>query len=76
MLTINGGNGQLQVTAAQAAALVRVYWRVTDDNGNTYQKRYSWREFTATVTLAFTDCVMVPWCGMALGIETDGYTHS
>lgn len=22
------------------------------------------------------DCVMVPWCGMWLGIERDGYTHS
>lgn len=22
------------------------------------------------------DCVMIPWCGMWLGIETDGYTHS
>ena len=22
------------------------------------------------------DCAMVPWSGMWLGIETDGYTHS
>ena len=22
------------------------------------------------------DCIMVRWCGMWLGIETDGYTHS
>ncbi len=22
------------------------------------------------------DCIMVQWCGMWLGIETDGYTHS
>ena len=21
-------------------------------------------------------CVMLPWCGMWLGIETDGHTHS
>ncbi len=21
-------------------------------------------------------CVMLPWCGMWLGVETDGYTHS
>lgn len=21
-------------------------------------------------------CVIVPWCGMFIGIETDGYTHS
>ena len=23
-----------------------------------------------------TDCAMVEWCGMWLGIELDGYTHS
>jgi len=22
------------------------------------------------------DCVMIKWCGMWLGIERDGYTHS
>jgi hypothetical protein len=22
------------------------------------------------------DCIMLPWCGMWLGIEPDGYTHS
>lgn len=22
------------------------------------------------------DCIMVKWCSMWLGIETDGYTHS
>lgn len=21
-------------------------------------------------------CIMIPWCGMWLGIEPDGYTHS
>jgi hypothetical protein len=22
------------------------------------------------------DCVLIRWCGMTLGIEPDGYTHS
>ena len=22
------------------------------------------------------DCLMIKWCGMWLGIETDGFTHS
>lgn len=22
------------------------------------------------------DCIMVKWCGMWIGIEADGYTHS
>ena len=28
-----------------------------------------------TPALSF-GALMVPWCGMWLGIETDGYTHS
>jgi hypothetical protein len=36
-----------------------------------------WRRFRKTVQPFFGDsCVMVPWKGMWLGIETDGYTHS
>jgi hypothetical protein len=32
-------------------------------------------EFRRTVMQGL-DCVMVRWCGMWLGIELDGYTHS
>lgn len=35
----------------------------------------SYRDFRKTVQYSF-DCIMVEWCGMWLGIETDGYTHS
>jgi hypothetical protein len=36
-----------------------------------------YRRFRAKVQPAFSDsCVMLPWKGMWLGIETDGYTHS
>lgn len=36
-----------------------------------------YRRFRKTVQPFFGDsCVMVPWQGMWLGIETDGYTHS
>jgi hypothetical protein len=36
-----------------------------------------WRAFRRTVVVAFGgDCVMLPWKGMWLGIERDGYTHS
>ena len=35
----------------------------------------TYRAFRKTVQGGF-DCVMVPWCGMWLGIEADGYTHS
>jgi len=39
----------------------------------------SYRQFRRTVQgpLYRSDpCIMVPWCGMWLGIEADGYTHS
>jgi hypothetical protein len=36
-----------------------------------------YRRFRKTVQPFFGDtCIMVPWAGMWLGIETDGYTHS
>jgi hypothetical protein len=36
-----------------------------------------YRAFRKTVVpFVGDDCVMVPWAGMWLGIETDGYTHS
>lgn len=38
----------------------------------------NYRRFRAQVQpyLDKSGCVMVPWKGMWLGIETDGYTHS
>lgn len=38
-------------------------------------RRASYREFRRTVQYG-SGCIMVPWCGMWLGIEPDGYTHS
>ncbi len=35
----------------------------------------TYRQFRRTVQPAL-GCIMVPWCGMWLGIEPDGYTHS
>jgi len=37
----------------------------------------SFLAFRRTVQIAIGgDCIMVPWAGMWLGIETDGYCHS
>jgi len=36
----------------------------------------SYLSFRRTVEPTFDDSVMVKWCGMYLGIETDGYCHS
>ena len=35
----------------------------------------TYREFRKKLSPAY-DCVMIHWCGMWLGIEPDGYTHS
>lgn len=37
-----------------------------------------WRRFRTRVTglIGGDGCVMVPWHGMWLGVETDGYVHS
>ena len=40
-------------------------------------KTLTYREFRATAELnALQDCLLVPYCGMWVGIERDGYTHS
>ncbi len=41
----------------------------------THAHRVTYREFRRTVRPG-PDCIMVPWIGMWLGIEPDGYTHS
>jgi hypothetical protein len=59
---------------AQRQALKKVYDRTKVIDPVT-QTEMSYREFRKTVTFG-PGCVMVPWCGMWLGIEPDGYTHS
>lgn len=58
----------MTLTRAQRVAIRRVYLR-SADNAPTY--------------LAFRrriqpgpGCILLPWCGMWLGVEPDGYTHS
>lgn len=79
----------MTLTRAQRVALKRVYDRerlfkipnhnrlFTPDQIPSYRfaHRVTYREFRRTVQPG-PDCIMVPWCGMWLGIEPDGYTHS
>jgi len=51
----------------QQLALLRKWQQANQD--------MTYLQFRRTVQHGF-DCVMVQWCGMWLGIETDGYTHS
>ena len=36
----------------------------------------TYRQFRRTVQAGYDRLIMVPWSGMVLGIEADGYTHS
>jgi hypothetical protein len=64
---------------AQQRALKAVY-----DRGPIYrtikvghERPITYRQFRKRVRIdTLIDCAMVQWCGMTLGIEQDGYTHS
>jgi len=59
----------VKLNKAQQIAL-KSKWE-QDNQGMSY---YSFRH-TVFNTIGL-DCIMVPWSGMWLGIEKDGYTHS
>ena len=64
----------MRLTKEQRIALKRIWDRQGHNKrGSNYQGTYL--EFRRSVQIGF-DCIMVPWCGMWLGIESDGYTHS
>ena len=68
----------ITLTRAQRVALKTVFDdRPTDQplRPRNYFTNQTYREFRRTVTPG-PGCVMIPWQGMWLGIEPDGYTHS
>ena len=60
------------LTKQQQVALKRIYDRETGMPDNW---KGSYLNFRRTVQQGY-DCIMIKWCGMWLGIEKDGYTHS
>ena len=59
----------MKITDAQKRAIKRKYDH--NDQGMTYL------QFRRSVQKAcYDNCLMVQWCGMWLGIEEDGTTHS
>ena len=64
-------NKLMLLTKQQRKAIKRKYDQ-DPDNARSY------REFRSRVVPEFCSggAVMLPWCNMWLGIETDGYTHS
>jgi hypothetical protein len=60
-----------KLTREQMEALLKIYKRRTDWPFRSYLA------FRRTAkNIAHMGCVMVPYAGMWLGIEKDGYTHS
>lgn len=60
------------LTKQQRAAMKRVWLRAASGDKD---KGISYRAFRRRAVCSF-GCVMVPFAGMWLGIEPDGYTHS
>jgi len=72
----------MNLTRAQRVALKKVYDRqpidakpMMLDGYYGIRRKLSYRQFRRTVQPGCR-CIMVPWCGMWLGIEPDGYIHS
>jgi len=80
----------IRTTRAQRVALKRIYDRDTCYASASYGNMFSvtcnmqyamgfqpltYRQFRKRVQAGY-DCLMLHWCGMWLGIEPDGYTHS
>jgi hypothetical protein len=64
--------GQFQITADQLRALRKKYEQKADGAA-------SFEEFlirTSPGAIGTDQYILLRWCGMWLGIETDGYTHS
>jgi len=59
----------MTLTKAQRTALRKVFMRFNDADTTSYLI------FRRTVVQGW-GCIMVPFAGMWLGIEPDGYTHS
>jgi hypothetical protein len=68
--TYDPDNPTAAFSQEQHDALAKLYERSAD--GAT-----SYAQFASRAVYSYVmDCVMVPWCGMQIGIERDGYTHS
>lgn len=65
----------MKLNKAQRKSLHELYKRGCAEGATPTQ---TYRQFRKTVRPLFGDptCVMVPWCGMWVGIESDGYAHS
>jgi hypothetical protein len=74
----------VKTTRAQREAVFKVFCRdqpyhefggMKYSGLNLIRRRRDYRQFRAKLQSGY-GYVMLPWAGMWLGIETDGYTHS
>lgn len=64
----------VKTTRAQREALLNLYNRALNSD---HPETRSYKEFRKTVIPGFmNEYIMIPWAGMWIGIEKDGYTHS
>lgn len=41
------------------------------------KEEMSYLQWRRECVVQFNDCLMIPnWCGMVVGVEADGYTHT
>jgi hypothetical protein len=75
----------VKTTKAQRQALKRKFDQLIDSYAERLKRGelrrmtvLSYKQFRKSVQPCFdgSGCIMVEWCGMWLGIEKDGYTHS
>lgn len=66
-----------RITKPQQTALARLVTRDADHAKDT-PRVPTWANYRAARKAVHVgyDCIMIFWCGMWLGIEKDGYTHS
>ncbi len=63
------------LTKQQRQALHAVWLRTQEPHNTALLRNRTYKQFRKTVCPNF-DYIMVPFAGMWLGIEKDGYTHS
>ena len=70
----------MKLTGAQAKAVKKLWFRMSSDArgqwGAWSDPRGAYKAFRKTVFPAFQGVAMIRWCGMCIGIEPDGHTHS
>ena len=67
----------ITLSKPQRLALKKLFDRQTENRRPEQSRCRTYRQFRASVQpFIGGGCVLVEWCGMWVGIEPDGYTHT